>query len=140
MPVLLLLAAQTSIDIGEIPTRAEVILPLLPERSSRMPWQRLISTGLTIREIRPVIHRSFARLVSCYQKELELDRRAHPAMTIRFTVEPDGRTSNIAAVESNYRSEEARACLLEVFRTLMFPGPEGGRTVVVTYPFRPCTT
>jgi TonB family protein len=69
----------------------------------------------------------------CYEQGLARDTQLTGKVQVRFIVEPDGKVSNAQLDDNTLPDCEAAHCMLEVYRQLEFPEPDGGRVTVV-YP------
>jgi TonB family protein len=72
----------------------------------------------------------------CFKKELRRDPNLSGKITVKFTVEANGRVSNASVVNSNIKSPSLEQCLLKTISMLMFkPIAESEGSMTVTYPF-----
>lgn len=85
--------------------------------------------------IRRVIRRSLSRIRYCYERELVKDPNLAGRVSVRFVIRPDGTVTAVSDGGSSLPSEEAKACVRRAIAALVFPRPEGGGVVTVTYPF-----
>ena len=69
---------------------------------------------------------------ACYQKELNRDPKLAGKVVMRFTINPDGATTNVALVTTTLKSPAVETCLARQIERLKFPA----KTLAnVTYPF-----
>lgn len=71
----------------------------------------------------------------CHQQALRRDPKAGGRVAIQFTISADGKVRQSAVAESTLRDPADAECIAKAFRRWLFPRPEGGGSVDVTYPF-----
>ena len=71
----------------------------------------------------------------CHQQALRRDPKAGGRVAIQFTISADGKVRQSAVAESTLRDPADAECIAKAFRRWLFPRPEGGGSVEVTYPF-----
>jgi hypothetical protein len=69
----------------------------------------------------------------CYERVLARSRNVAGQINVHFVIGVDGRVSHVRAEHNNVPDCDAVRCVLDVFRGLHFPAPEGG-SVHVLYP------
>ena len=88
---------------------------------------------------RPVIQaavRGWSRqLRYCYERALVSDPTLAGTVRVRFVIGPDGSVTEAAVADSTLGKPDVEECVLRAIRQVTFRPPEGGGTVVVTYPF-----
>ena len=77
-----------------------------------------------------------ARIRECYERQLQRDPELAGKVTVSFVIDLDGSVKFAALKSSSLNHEPAEACISEQVGTLRFQKPRGGKTVVVSYPFR----
>lgn len=87
-------------------------------------------------EIELGIKQGLGGIRDCYEKQLQRDPSLLGKVTVSFVIGLDGTVSFAALKASSLDHELAEACVLEQVRALRFSVPRGGKTVVVSYPFR----
>lgn len=80
-----------------------------------------------------VVERELATLRGCYERALALAPSAAGQINVRFVIGADGRVSHARAEHTSLPDCAAVRCVLDVFRGLSFPAPDGGG-VHVLYP------
>ena len=83
--------------------------------------------------IQKVIRAQFGGMKKCYEAALLRDRKLTGKLTVDFTIERSGKTSEVRVGNSSIKDAAMRSCMVEVFERLRFPAPKGG-TVTVGYP------
>jgi len=84
--------------------------------------------------IQRTIRNAFAPIRECYQQGLARDRDLRGKVVIRFVIGRDGKVMRAELTkDSTLPDAKASACVVDAFKTLEFPKPEGG-VVSVVYP------
>lgn len=90
---------------------------------------------LTKPEIGGVIRGQLRRFLECYDLLVAKGGRQTGVVRVRFVIAPTGKVSEATIAESELDHPRTESCIVDVMRSLDFPEPRGGGTVVVTYPF-----
>ena len=56
-------------------------------------------------------------------------------MTLLFIIEGTGRVGEALVQQTTMSSEQVESCMVNHVRRWLFPSPQGGGTVQVTYPY-----
>jgi TonB family protein len=88
--------------------------------------------------IRRVINRNINAVRLCLEPVLEHNGIAN--VHVQFTIGPKGDVQEATVLSSKTNDAKADACVLEAFKKMTFPPPEGGGIVTVTYPVIGCGT
>lgn len=97
----------------------------------------IILSSLDKSKIDAVIRRDMNGIRRCYQRALS----RHPALsgkiTVKFTISAGGLVSKpiIKRNDMNLQDAGLETCLVERFQKMIFPSPNGGGSVIVSYPF-----
>jgi hypothetical protein len=83
--------------------------------------------------IQSVVRGQYASFQTCYQHGLRRNPALRGRVQARFTIRESGAVSEVGNAGSNVSDTELVNCILQLFLTLRFPPPEGGRVTVV-YP------
>ncbi len=84
--------------------------------------------------IQKIIRGHYDTLRKCYEQGLVRDPHLQGRVTVKFVIERDGRvTQSHAAEGASMPDGEVVECVVNAFRSLVFPKPEGG-IVTVIYP------
>jgi len=79
-------------------------------------------------------------ITSCYEKELKRNPSLKGRVVVRFTIKPDGRTSDVDVEENTVGSDAVGACIKTLIRTWTFPfKPEEETTVAYPFVFSPAS-
>jgi len=84
--------------------------------------------------IRRIVRAHITRLHHCYERSLQQDPNLQGKIAVRFVIEPNGAVSSVADAGSTITDKAMMSCTLNTFQAMLFPAPEGGGKVVVTYP------
>ncbi|HLM72792.1 MAG TPA: AgmX/PglI C-terminal domain-containing protein [Polyangiaceae bacterium] len=116
----------------------------LPEgHSGRIPGTGRIEPN----EVRKVVRANFDKFTACYQEGLKRDPKLAGRVAVQFVIEPDGTVSEASSVAAppskagagaqelvtTLNDKKVVGCVLDAYRKLVFPKPQGGRVPVV-YP------
>ena len=85
--------------------------------------------------IRRIVRQNFGRFRLCYEKGLMHNPKLAGRIAVSFVIDKHGSIGRVADAGSTLKDPQPKACVLRAFLGLSFPEPEGGGTVVVTYPF-----
>jgi hypothetical protein len=83
--------------------------------------------------IQRVIRANFGRFRLCYENGLRNCPNLQGRVAVRFIIDIDGSVKQPRDAGSDHADAGVTACVVEAFREVRFPPPEGG-TVAVTYP------
>ncbi len=81
-----------------------------------------------------VIQKHLGALRYCYQRRLLDQPQLAGKVVVKFVIAKDGAVSTAAIKSSTMNNQEVETCVAGRFRRMLFPQPEGGGVVVVTYP------
>ncbi|MCW5805869.1 MAG: AgmX/PglI C-terminal domain-containing protein [Deltaproteobacteria bacterium] len=81
--------------------------------------------------IRRYIKRNLAKISYCYEKELAAQPTLAGSVKIEFTIGPDGKVKK----STGSGMSSVQTCVAAVISGIEFPRPQGGGSVVVSYPF-----
>jgi hypothetical protein len=73
-----------------------------------------------------VVERELSLLRGCYRYALERSANAAGQINVRFVIDASGRVQHARAEHTSLLDCDAVRCVLDVFRGLRFPEPEGG--------------
>ena len=85
--------------------------------------------------IRRIIHRHINEVRFCYEQELNQRPDLQGRVSIKFIISPTGAVQTAAKADSSLGNAKVEGCIVNAVRRWVFPSPEGGGIVVVTYPF-----
>jgi hypothetical protein len=87
------------------------------------------------REIQRVVRASYPAFRMCYEAGLTKSPRLEGSVAVRFVIGRDGTVEQASRWYSTIADGDVVECVVEAFRELRFPEPDGG-IVMVTYPIR----
>ena len=82
-----------------------------------------------------IIHRHVNEVRYCYTQELTARPDLQGRVAVKFIIAPTGLVQAAALASSTLANATAEQCIVEAVGRWVFPAPEGGGIVVVTYPF-----
>ena len=94
-----------------------------------------VSGRLPPEVIQRIVRQNFGRFRLCYEKGLKASPTLRGKVSVRFVIGKDGATGTVSDAGSDLPNKEVVSCVLQAFRGLSYPQPEGG-VVVVVYPIK----
>jgi len=85
--------------------------------------------------IRRIIRRHLNEVKHCYQSGLAKDPGLSGQVVVQFTVGATGQVVMSKIQSSTMKSPAVESCITQAVRRWLFPKPEGGGIVIVSYPF-----
>jgi hypothetical protein len=87
--------------------------------------------------IQRVVRQSFGRFRLCYEDGLRANPKLEGKVAVHFVIEKDGAVSGASLVQgTDLADKNVASCVSRAFTTLVFPKPDGGGKVIVTYPIK----
>jgi hypothetical protein len=80
-----------------------------------------------------VIRQRFGAFVACYRSGLSAEPELRGRVAVGVVIDPRGGVAAVADAGSDLPAPGVRACVINMFRTLSFPAPQGGGTASVSY-------
>lgn len=81
-----------------------------------------------------VLRRYAAQVQHCYEQQLVHEPGLQGRVVLSFTISPTGTVSEAAIASSTLGSRPVEECITRQARRWLFPTPQGGGTVTVSYP------
>ena len=100
-----------------------------------VPGRTTVVGGLSREVINRVIQKHYNEIKYCYEKELSKDPNLYGKVTVLFLIEGTGRVGDALVQETTMASPPVESCMINHVRRWVFPAPQGGGTVQVTYPY-----
>ena len=100
-----------------------------------VPGHTTVVGGLSREVINRVIQKHYNEIKYCYEKELSHDPGLYGKVTVLFVIDGSGRVSDGLVQQTTMSSEPVESCMVNHVRRWVFPAPQGGGTVQVTYPY-----
>jgi TonB family protein len=85
--------------------------------------------------IRRVMRQHTRQNSSCYETVLRKDAKAQGKVSVTFTIERDGTVKHAEMKEDGVGNSGLSSCIVSAMKSLVFPAPQGGGVVIVSYPF-----
>lgn len=101
----------------------------------RVKGRVTIKGALSKEIIRRVVRRHLNEVRYCYQQELQANPDLYGRVVVNFSIMGNGQVATSMVRESSMRNSQVEGCITQAVRRWLFPKPEGGGTVIVTYPF-----
>ncbi len=95
-----------------------------------------VGTGLAPVAIQRVVRQSLPTIKKCNDSAPNMTPPPEGRVVVTFTIEKDGTVKTVGDTGSTLPDPRVVACVLQTFRTMTFPAPDGGTTVTATYPFK----
>jgi outer membrane biosynthesis protein TonB len=100
-----------------------------------IPGRTTVVGGLSRDVINRVIQKHYSEIKYCYEKELTRDPALYGKVTVLFLIDGTGGVGEALVQQSTMSSEPVESCMINHVRRWVFPAPQGGGTVQVTYPY-----
>ena len=85
--------------------------------------------------IRRVVLRNLGQVQFCHEQGLHQNPTLSGRVVVRFVIGGDGNVIGAGVSESNVAVPSVGTCIADAVRRWTFSTPEGGGSVIVTYPF-----
>jgi hypothetical protein len=85
--------------------------------------------------IRRVVRRHLNQVRYCYQRELQSKPDLYGRIMVRFMIVGNGQVASSNVQSSTLNNVNVESCITGAVRRWLFPKPQGGGTVIVSYPF-----
>ena len=82
--------------------------------------------------IKRVVRSKFAGFRACYERGLEKDASLHGNLHVRFTIGKTGAAESVGIEGATMGDPEFSGCIVDVYKSLAFPTPEGGKVSVIS--------
>ncbi|TMB35761.1 MAG: energy transducer TonB [Deltaproteobacteria bacterium] len=105
------------------------------EETRFIPGKTVVIGGLSRDVINRIIQRHYNEVKYCYEKELTRDPGLYGKVSVLFVIDGTGRVADALVQQTTLSSEPVESCILQHVKRWVFPQPEGGSTVQVTYPY-----
>jgi TonB family protein len=85
--------------------------------------------------VRRIVRAHINEVRNCYNVSLAKDPTIGGRVAIQFTIGSSGKVPTAVVAESTIKDPEVGRCVAKAVRRWKFPKPNGGGSVIVTYPF-----
>jgi TonB family protein len=90
--------------------------------------------GLSADQINDAVSKNMKAFDACYSLGADANGKLSGMVTVKATVSPTGEVKEAGATKSTVKNKKVAACVVEAFRKIKFPPPEGGAAAVITFP------
>ena len=101
---------------------------------------KVLGDGLSKSLVGEHLTRRWNQFKFCYSRQLDRDPNLWGKVTVNFTIHGNGRVREAMVINSSLNNANVEECVLRTIRRIIFPRPQGGGEVIVTYPFLFTTT
>lgn len=102
----------------------------------RITVDRVDTRGSLSKEvIRRIINRHLNEVRYCYEQALTRRPDLQGRVAVKFIIAPTGAVQTAMRASSTVANPQLEGCIVNAVRRWIFPAPEGGGIVAVTYPF-----
>lgn len=91
--------------------------------------------GLDRDVIAQYIKTQLGQILYCYERQLSAHPELFGKVSVKFTIGPSGKVEKQLIGDSTLKSSTVEGCILNKIAGWQFPAPQGGTSVLVTYPF-----
>jgi hypothetical protein len=110
--------------------------PPSPKRHPRIRAGAAEVKGSLSKEVvRRIVHRHINEVKFCYERQLEKNPNLAGRIDLKFIISDTGEVHSAAIASSTLEDGTTGSCIAEAAKRWVFPKPQGGGIVVVTYPF-----
>ena len=114
---------------GGIPTQIRLRLPLKTLDGRAGP----VAGRLAPEVIQTIVRHYFKDIRTCYERLLAKDAEAQGRISVKFIIDREGHVASSNNGGSSLTDADVNACVVDVFKRMSFPPPQGG-IVTVIYP------
>ena len=100
-----------------------------------VPAKPTVRGSLDKEIIRRVVRKHRREIKYCYEQQLQKDENLAGKVTVKFTISATGKVVAATISRSTLNNTKVERCLTGKIKRWVFPKPEGGGIVIVTYPF-----
>jgi hypothetical protein len=100
-----------------------------------IPGKTTVVGGLSKDVIGKVIRKHWNEIKYCYEKELQKDPNLEGKVAMMFVIDGTGHVSEVSVQQDTTNNGQVADCMANKIKRWIFPEPQGGGQVVVTYPW-----
>ncbi|MRG97113.1 AgmX/PglI C-terminal domain-containing protein [Polyangium spumosum] len=93
-----------------------------------------LSGTLSDEQIQAAVNENVKAFDACYSIGADKEGKLAGTVTIQATVGPLGAVNEASVKKSTVKNSKVDDCVRDAFKTIKFPRPAGGGTVMITYP------
>ena len=91
---------------------------------------------LSKEQIDTAVNKSVKLFDPCYTLGADKDGKMSGTVTVKATVAPNGDVKEAGVTKSTVKNKKVDACVVDAFKKVKFPPPEGGSPAVITFPMK----
>ncbi|UQA58945.1 AgmX/PglI C-terminal domain-containing protein [Polyangium aurulentum] len=91
---------------------------------------------LSKEQIDTAVNKSVKLFDACYTLGADKDGKLSGTVTVKATVAPTGDVKEAGVTKSTVKNKKVDACVVDAFKKVKFPPPEGGSPAVITFPMK----
>jgi len=112
-----------------------------PEETKKPKKKKPLPVGtIDAKAAQAVTKKNYARVRSCYEKQLKVNNLLQGSITVKITVYPDGSVNAVKFTKDTIRNSTMNQCIKGEIKSWRFPKPEGGKVdIQQSYKFTPKT-
>jgi Ca-activated chloride channel family protein len=95
----------------------------------------MVTGSLSKEVIKKVMKQYSDKVRTCYEDELQKNPKLEGKVVVKLVISSTGAVTSVTIAESTLGSDAVEKCILAILKKAVFPAPEGGGTLVVTYPY-----
>jgi TonB family protein len=95
-----------------------------------------MSGTLSKEQIDSAVNKSVKLFDPCFSLGVDKDGKMSGTVTVKATVAPNGDVKEAGVSKSTVKNKKVDACVVEAFKKVKFPPPEGGSPAVITFPMK----
>lgn len=118
----------------DVPEPAPVLLGAVKRKAPTVVGPE--GAEIDVNAVQGVVSRRMGAIKGCYEKALRADPDLRGKLTLRFTIDTDGRVTECVAKESEL-PESVVSCMAERFGEFRFPASGGPATIEMPFLFEP---
>jgi len=118
------------------PVMDDFVPPAAEAMSAGVRQASAIVKGMMDKDIiRRIVRAHINEIRYCYNQGLAKDPALEGRVSIQFTIGATGKVAGAVVEESTLSDPKVGECMVKAVKRWVFPKPDGGGNVVVTYPF-----
>ena len=96
----------------------------------------MVQGSLSKEVIRRIVHRHINEVKFCYERGLASKPDLSGRVAVKFIISGTGAVQTAAVASSTLGDSGVESCIAQATRRWIFPQPQGGGIVIVTYPYQ----
>lgn len=95
-----------------------------------------LSGSLSKEQIDSAVNKSVKLFDPCFSIGADKEGKMSGTVTVKATVAPNGDVKEAGVSKSTVKNKKVDECVVEAFKKVKFPPPEGGAPAVITFPMK----